>query len=174
MIWERLRALDREWTERLSVAERPGFLRTIASVLAHSGDSWFWLLGLAAVALGIGGSWRRWALQVGAIVVTAAALVLLLKFRVQRRRPEGDWGEIYRRTDPHSFPSGHAVRSVMLAVLAFGWGPSWLSPILLAWAPLVVMARVAMGVHFLSDVVAGTLLGLLLGALSLATLPTPF
>lgn len=174
MNWDPLLALDRKWTDRLSVAERPGPLRSIATVMAHSGDSWFWLLGLGLVALGLEGDWRRWGLQLAAIIVTAAALVLLLKFSVRRRRPEGEWGEIYRRTDPHSFPSGHAVRSVMLAVLAVGWGPPWLAVTLLLWAPLVVMARVAMGVHFLSDVVAGALLGLALGGLSLALLPAPF
>ena len=47
-----------------------------------------------------------------------AALVLVLKFLIRRRRPEGEWGGIYRQTDPHSFPSGHAARSVLIAVLA--------------------------------------------------------
>jgi membrane-associated phospholipid phosphatase len=33
----------------------------------------------------------------------------------------------------------------------------------LVWAPLVALARVAMGVHYLSDIVAGALLGLVVG-----------
>lgn len=44
---ERILALDARWSASLRVAERPGELRTGAAVLAHSGDSWFWLVGLA-------------------------------------------------------------------------------------------------------------------------------
>jgi membrane-associated phospholipid phosphatase len=38
---------------------------------------------------------------------------------------------------------------MMLAVLALGIGPVWLGALLLVWAPLVALARVAMGVHYL-------------------------
>jgi undecaprenyl-diphosphatase len=34
---------------------------------------------------------------------------------------------------------------------------------MLLWAPLVALARVSMGVHYLSDVLAGAVLGLMLG-----------
>jgi undecaprenyl-diphosphatase len=54
----------------------------------------------------------------------------------------------------------------MLAVLFFFLGPAWLAGILLIWAPLVSLARVAMGVHFLSDVLAGALLGVVIGLLA--------
>lgn len=173
MNWNRWLELDRRWTMRLSVADTPGPLRTLATVLAHSGDSWFWLLGLALVAVLAPGPTRRWAIQVGAVVVVAAALVLAVKFSIRRRRPEGDWGALYRRTDPHSFPSGHAVRAILLAVLVVGWGPTWLIPFMVLWAPLVVLARVAMGVHYLSDVIAGSFVGVVLGILALLLLPLP-
>jgi len=52
---------------------------------------------------------------------------------------------------------------VMLAVLAAALGPAWLAWLLLVWAPLVALARVAMGVHYLSDVIVGALLGLVVG-----------
>jgi undecaprenyl-diphosphatase len=55
----------------------------------------------------------------------------------------------------------------MLAVVALGLGPMWLGLLLLAWAPLVGLARVAMGVHYLSDVLAGMFLGLIMGAVVL-------
>ena len=88
--------------------------------------------------------------MLGAIVVTAV-LVMTLKLLFRRRRPEGRWGGIYRNTDPHSFPSGHAARAALMAALIIAWGPAWLVPIALVWAPLVALARVAMGVHYLSD-----------------------
>jgi undecaprenyl-diphosphatase len=96
-----------------------------------------------------------------------AALVMGIKFIVRRRRPEGEWGSIYRNTDPHSFPSGHAARSFLIAVLASGLGPAWLAVILWFWAPLVGLARVAMGVHYLSDIIAGAALGIVIALIGL-------
>jgi undecaprenyl-diphosphatase len=93
----------------------------------------------------------------------------VIKLSVRRSRPQGEWGKIYRNTDPHSFPSGHAARVVLLAVIAVGLGPLWLGLLLLVWAPLVGMARVAMGVHYPSDVAAGMLVGALIGLLVLVS-----
>jgi undecaprenyl-diphosphatase len=101
-------------------------------------------------------------------IFLTAGLVFAIKFTVRRQRPEGEWGSIYRSTDPHSFPSGHAARATMLSILGIGLGPAWLGIILLIWAPLVGLARVAMGVHYLSDVLAGMLLGLVVGMLIVA------
>ena len=72
-----------------------------------------------------------------------------------------------RNTDPHSFFSGHAARAILLAVLAAAWGPPWLAISLVVWAPLVGLSRVAMGLHYLSDVLAGAALGLIAGSLAL-------
>ena len=164
---KRLLELDARLSAKLRVAERPGFLRTVAAVLAHSGDSWFWWAGLLLLWWRGDAFWRPWALTVLICILVMAAVVLVVKFTIRRRRPEGEWGGFYRSTDPHSFPSGHAVRAVLIAVLAIGMGPWWLAVILCIWAPLVVLARVAMGVHYLSDVVAGAVLGLIAGLVGL-------
>jgi undecaprenyl-diphosphatase len=42
---------------------------------------------------------------------------------------------------------------------------------MLVWAPLVSLARVWMGVHYFSDIVAGILLGILAGVLVLQLAP---
>jgi undecaprenyl-diphosphatase len=159
--------LDARLSARLRVAERPGILRTAAAFLAHSGDSWFWWAGLALLAWLGGSFWRPWAITVLISIIVLAVIVLAVKFTIRRRRPEGEWGQFYRSTDPHSFPSGHAARAALIAVLAIGMGPAWLAIVLCIWAPLVVLARVAMGVHYLSDVVAGVVLGIVAGLISL-------
>ncbi len=94
---------------------------------------------------------------------------MVIKFTVRRRRPEGEWGGIYRKTDPHSFPSGHAARSALLATLAIGLGPAWFGFLLLIWAPLVILSRAAMGVHYLSDVVVGAIMGVIIGVVILVS-----
>ncbi len=159
--------LDARLTARLRVAERPGLLRSCAAVLAHSGDSWFWWAGLAVLWWLGDAFWRPWALTVLLSIIALAVIVLGIKFTIRRRRPEGEWGAIYRSTDPHSFPSGHAARVLLIAVLAAGMGPGWLALVLWIWAPLVALARVAMGLHFVSDVVAGALLGAVGGLIAL-------
>jgi membrane-associated phospholipid phosphatase len=164
---ERLLALDARLSAQLRVAERPGLLRTCAAVLAHSGDSWFWWAGLALLGWLGNAFWRPWALTVLLSIIGLAVLVLAVKFTIRRRRPEGDWGGIYRSTDPHSFPSGHAARAILIGVLAIGLGPVWLAIFLCVWAPLVALARVAMGLHYLSDIAAGAILGAIAGGIVL-------
>jgi undecaprenyl-diphosphatase len=140
-------------------------LQKLAAFIAHSGDSWFWGIGLGIVWLL--GDWDKkiWSTHLIAAIILTAILVMVIKLVVRRQRPVGEWGAIYRNTDPHSFPSGHAARAILLAVMVIGLGPTWLAILLIIWAPLVALARVSMGVHFLSDVFAGGVLGLLIGVL---------
>lgn len=161
---------DKRWYQRLAIGEDSRAKRFFAILLAHSGDSWFWLLGLFIVWLAGNPSWKAWALKVGAAIVILAVTVLVMKFSFRRARPEGTWGNVYRKSDPHSFPSGHAARSALLAVLAAGLGPTWLAAILIPWAPLVSLARVSMGLHYPTDVLAGGALGLLVGIAALLML----
>jgi undecaprenyl-diphosphatase len=163
--------LDARLSDRLRVAEQPGLLRTLAVFFAHSGDSWFWGLGLLLLWWLGDSFWKQWALMLFASIAALAVIVMTIKFTVRRRRPEGKWGGIYRNTDPHSFPSGHAARSFLIAVLAIGLGPAWPAILLCLWAPLVSLARVSMGVHFVSDVVAGAILGILVGLVGLQIVP---
>jgi undecaprenyl-diphosphatase len=164
-------AMDARLSARLRVAEQPGLIRNCAILLAHSGDSPLWLIGLL-LTLWLGSTfWKReaWLDLVG--VAATALLVQTLKIAFRRRRPAGEWGQGYRKIDPHSFPSGHAARAAMLAVVAVALGPIWWAALLLAWAPLVALARVAMGVHYVSDVVVGAVCGAACGMAVLTLLP---
>ncbi len=162
---------DNRLTRDMGVAEKPGLLRTVAVFFAHSGDSWFWGVALLIVWFFGDPFWKRWAVVMLGSIATLALLVFPLKQLIRRRRPEGLWGNIYRRTDPHSFPSGHAARAFLIAVLATGLGPGWLCAVLWIWAPLVALSRVAMGVHYVSDIIGGFLLGILSGLVILPLVP---
>ncbi len=145
-----------------------GALWAAAVVLAHSGDSWLWMGVLGLIWLLGGGEWHRRAALLALAVGAQALVIFALKQAIRRERPQGEWGGIYRAIDPHSFPSGHATRAALLAVMAAGLGPAWFGLLLLVWAPLVSLARVATGVHYLSDILAGIVIGVLMGALFLA------
>lgn len=163
-LFRKLLEMDRDLSYSLRVAEKPGALRRFAMFFAHSGDSWFWGMGMLILWL-IGyftdPFWMKWAVYELFWISFTAAFVMALKFTIRRRRPEGEWGSVYRVNDPHSFPSGHAARAFLIAALAGLLGPLWLAVILWIWAPLVCLARVAMGVHYISDVVAGAIVGVL-------------
>ncbi len=165
---QQILAWDTALTTRLRLPENASGWRPFVAFLAHSGDSWFWLAGLGMIWAVGPATWRERAGMAFVAVFVTAGVVLGLKFLFRRRRPEGTWGQIYRATDPHSFPSGHAARGALLTVLAGGL-ITWQAGLLVAiWAWLMALARVAMGVHYLSDVLAGIFVGALLGGLTLA------
>jgi len=143
-------------------------LWSAAVVFAHSGDSWLWMILLGLIWLLGSPDWHRKSALMILAVGGQALVIFAIKQIIRRERPRGEWGGIYRAIDPHSFPSGHATRAVLLAVLGCGLGPAWFGVLLLVWAPLVSLARVATGVHYLSDVVVGGVIGLGMGGMVLA------
>jgi undecaprenyl-diphosphatase len=159
--------LDARLSDKMRVAEKPGALRSIAVFFAHSGDSWFWAVALVALWASGDSFWKKWAVVQFVSICAMIVVVMSIKFLVRRRRPEGEWGGIYRNTDPHSFPSGHAARSFLIAVVAVGLGPVGLAVVLCVWAPLVALARVSMGVHYVSDIVAGAIFGVIVALIGL-------
>ena len=164
---------DTRWTEKLRMQPGQRFWK-LAAFLAHSGDSWFWLAGLFIIWLATRGEWHIRAALLAMGVFGLAVVVMAIKFTVKRRRPEGEWGAIYRTTDPHSFPSGHAARAALLAVMAVMLGPAWFAILVVLWAPLVCLARVCTGMHYVIDVIAGAALGFVAGWVVLALVPVFF
>jgi undecaprenyl-diphosphatase len=95
------------------------------------------------------------------------ALVQVLKRTVARPRPcdaDGRPLALVELPDPFSFPSGHAAAATALAASITLYHPL-MGPVVLPLAAVVAWSRVALRVHYLSDVIAGTLLGFL-GALA--------
>jgi len=169
--FEQFLKFDARISKILRVQKEQKRLSIVLKIFAHSGDSWFWLAGLFITWLLSEGEWRQRSafLAVGLFIMAAA--VIVLKFSIRRPRPEGEWGQIYRITDPHSFPSGHAARSAALAVMGLALGPTWFAVALCLWSPWVGLSRVALGVHYLSDVIAGWLVGAAMGGVALLMKP---
>lgn len=164
---DRILEIDAKLSQRIRVAEQPGLLRSLAVFLGHSGDSWFWLGGLLLVGIFGNEYWQALAVVLIVAILVLAAAVLIIKFTIRRQRPEGELGQIYRKTDPHSFPSGHAARALLLGILALALGPTWFGVLLIIWGPIVGLARIAMGVHYVSDVLAGWVVGAAAAGLTL-------
>ena len=171
MLINKILELDQNVSRRLLLSDDKKGLRKCAAFFAHSGDSWFLEIGLLLIWVFTKGNWHSYsALFAGAIVIQAV-IVIAIKFFIKRRRPEGDWGAIYRNTDPHSFPSGHAARMIMLSTISFGVGIHLLGWIFLLWGICVSIARVSLGVHYLTDIIAGWVIGIILAKGILAAQP---
>ena len=153
--------VDEAWRRlMLSVRTRP--LVWVAEAFAFVGGVWVnWPLRvLAGIALA---AKRRW-VQLSAFalaVVTSEALIGPLKALYERPRPP----EGLISTHTFSFPSGHAVAG---AVTAVGLVLVLLPPGSRRWrwevraavfASLMALSRTYLSVHWLSDVLAGALLG---------------
>lgn len=104
--------------------------------------------------------WRRGALAAALFLLASAVSALsvqVLKNLVGRPRPDGMLVE----ADFGSFPSGHAANAATIAVIAFLLFPRlWVALVGIAWVVLMGLSRTALSVHWLSDILAGTLLGI--------------
>ncbi|MDY6876271.1 MAG: phosphatase PAP2 family protein [Chloroflexota bacterium] len=160
---QRLLALDWRCSARLVIPHEARFLRLLALVVAHSGDSPLWLAGAAMTLVWGSTTWRDfgWRVLVGALVTGAATTALKWVFR--RQRPPGEGLGFYTQYDRHAFPSGHAGRSACMVVLLTPLLPPWGTATIALWAGLVGLARVALEVHFISDIIGGWATGLLVG-----------
>ena len=169
-MFEKFDAIDIKFSKWVRMDHGESSWWKLVTFFAHSGDSWFWLAGLILVGV-FSAAWRSLASFLIFAILGLAAVVMLIKFTVRRSRPPGEWGAIYRNTDPHSFPSGHAARASMLAVIAVLIGPIWAAIAMVLWAILVSLSRVMTGMHYLSDILAGILLGIVAGQFAVLIRP---
>ena len=134
----------------------------------RAGDGWLWVLaGAAVLASGTENSYRAFG-AAAAAVASGVALFSVLKRVVGRRRPchaERQCWHSLLPPDQFSFPSGHSITAFAVAVTLGSFYPPALSGLLFC-ALSVAASRVVLGMHFLSDVVVGCLIGSTLGCLA--------
>ena len=137
----------------------------LAKALAFAGSVWVnWPIRVVVMVLLA--MKRRW-LQLGAFVAAVATsepLIGIMKALYERPRPMGG----LLPTHSFSFPSGHAIAGAVTAVgiviVLLPPGPRrWRWELQAAiFAGLMALSRTYLGVHWLSDVIGGTLLGVTL------------
>jgi undecaprenyl-diphosphatase len=163
---DRISGRVRGWTP-------PRWVRWWMLSATRLGDGWLWL----AVAFAFFDGAGRWHRVVSAAALAAGVanlLLVVMKRKFRRRRPcglhphpafsvEASPFLRYIPSDRFSFPSGHSANAFAVAtVLALTF--PWAAPAAVALAASVAASRLVLGLHFLSDVVAGSILGFLIGA----------
>jgi undecaprenyl-diphosphatase len=164
-VWGYIESRDHRLMRRVHRWRAPKWIRIWMMLATRCGDGWIWYL-LGVILLLFGGRQRFLALGSGAVAVAVGILLFkLLKNASHRTRPcqlePHCWAAILP-PDRFSFPSGHSITAFAVATCIGLYYPH-LSDLLLFIAVCVAASRIILGMHFLSDVVAGSLMGAGLG-----------
>lgn len=145
----------------------PRWLRLWMMAATRGGDGWLWYATGAMV--GIFGGPKRLAAVLAAGISVGLGVLLFLKLKraFGRRRPcsmEPHCWATLLPPDQFSFPSGHTITAFAMALSLGAFYPAMI-PGLLFCAASVAASRILLGMHFLTDVLAGATIGAAVGSL---------
>jgi undecaprenyl-diphosphatase len=167
-VWNQIQSNDHRLMRRVHRWRAPRWFRILMMLATRLGDGWLWYT-LAVILVLYGGERRFVAIAAAAAASLTGILIFReLKGRSRRKRPceiePHCWATILP-PDKFSFPSGHSITAFAVALSVGLFYPD-LQPCLLAVAVLIASSRIILGMHFLSDVLAGSAIGVGLGILS--------
>src|SRR5437588_12739018 len=167
-LWMRIERRDHRLMRRMNRWRAPRWIRIWTITATRLGDGWIWY-ALGFLVLAFGGSQRFAAVSTaGAAAVVGIFLFKALKHISQRPRPcalePHCWSKVLP-PDQFSFPSGHTMTAFSIAlVISFFYPP--LKGVLFFLALSIAVSRVVLGMHFVSDVLAGVFPGVSLCCVS--------
>src|ERR1700676_232426 len=170
-LWQHIERRDHRVMRRMNRWRAPRWIRMWMIAATRMGDGWIWY-GLGGLLLAFGGAQRFAAVgSAGLAAIVGIFVFKILKRLSQRPRPcqlePHCWAKILP-PDQFSFPSGHTMTAFSIALVVSFFYPS-LEGVLFFLALSIAVSRVVLGMHFLSDVLAGVVLGVALGCGALTT-----
>jgi undecaprenyl-diphosphatase len=168
-LWELIERRDLRLMRRMNHWFAPRWFRYWMLAATRLGDGWIWY-GLGAILLLCGGTQRFAAVgAAGAAALTGVVVFKAIKTISQRQRPcqlePHCWSKVLP-PDQFSFPSGHTMTAFSIALVVSYFYPSLEGPLYFL-AISIAVSRIVLGMHFLSDVLAGMVLGVALGCASI-------
>jgi undecaprenyl-diphosphatase len=162
---DRIAERDHRLMRRVHRWRAPRWIRLWTTCATKGGDGWLWY-ALGAILLVVGGECRFRAVGASALAIAIGIIVFLfLKRRTGRRRPchvEPHCWATLLPPDQFSFPSGHTITAFAAIVPLICFYPG-MSLGLVFCALSIAISRVLLGMHYLSDVIAGSAIGAYLG-----------
>lgn len=160
-----LETRDQRLMRRVNRWTPPRWMRLWMVAATRCGDGWLWYAMGFMIAI-VGGPERFRAMLAALLAVSAGiALFIQLKRVCHRRRPcamEPHCWATLLPPDQFSFPSGHTITAFAMASSLSAFYPAMLLGLLFC-ALSVAASRILLGMHFLTDVIAGAALGGVLG-----------
>ena len=152
---------DHKLMRKVNKWPAPRWIRLASITATRAGDGWLWyLVGLLILLFGGDGRLTATAAAGSAAIVGVGLFVLIKKFSGRKRPCEIEphiWANLLP-PDRFSFPSGHTITAFAVAVTLGMFYPVFFAPLMIC-ALVIATSRILLGMHFLSDVVAGALLG---------------
>jgi undecaprenyl-diphosphatase len=169
----RLFANESGWCLRANRLGEPNGSRAYFATISRLGDGMFWYLLMSALIVADGLQGLAASAHLAATGLIALTLYKLLKRWTRRPRPFASDARIrawVAPLDEFSFPSGHTLHAVAFTVVALAHYPM-LAWVLIPFTASVAASRVVLGLHYPSDVLAATAIGVALASLSLWLVP---
>jgi len=146
----------------------PRWVQLFVVAASRGGDGWLWY-AMGLVILLFGGLERFAALGASGLAAVLSIVVFIwMKRFTGRRRPcqiqPHRWATLLP-PDQFSFPSGHTMTAFAVSISLMLFYPS-LVAVLMFCAFSIAASRILLGMHFLSDVMAGAVIGTALGYVS--------
>jgi len=165
IFWNFIETRDHRVMRTVNHWAAPRWLRFWMISATRLGDGWIWYsVGIALLIFG--GDLRFTAFAACASAEAAAVAVFRVVKKIsKRKRPCQLEAHCWSRVlppDQFSFPSGHSISAFAIATPLCIFYPELRAP-LLALSISIAVSRVILGMHFVSDVVVGSLLGAGLG-----------
>lgn len=161
----RLLAQDLSWCLRLNRLTRRIWVRRYFATVSRLGDGAFWYVLIALMPLL---SPDHGVLAAAHMLMVGGSSLLLyrwLKRWSRRPRPLHRHQDILSSVAPldeFSFPSGHTLHAISFSYVALLYFPA-LAIVLVPFALSVALSRVVLGLHYPSDVLAASVIGVALG-----------
>jgi len=170
-VWGFIERRDYRVMQRMNRWRAPRWIRYWMIAATRMGDGWLWY-GLGIMLVLYGGPQRFSAIGAAGAAAGVGILVFkMLKRLSQRQRPcqiePHCWSKVLP-PDKFSFPSGHTMSAFSIALVVSYFYPS-LEGTLFFVAFSIAVSRIVLGMHFLSDVQAGIVLGVALGCAAITT-----
>jgi undecaprenyl-diphosphatase len=166
----RLAVREHAWLERLNGVHLPRWEVGSLRLASRLGDGVFWYALMLALIV-----WCGWDAVPAVLHMIVAGLLGTLIYKwlkgaTERPRPYQVCPAICCLTAPldrFSFPSGHTLHAVVFSLVATAYYPS-LGWLVWPFTALVALSRLVLGLHYVSDVGVGAVLGGAVAALTLA------